>query len=243
MIKQTLRNGLLRLGVYVSRASSIPFGVDAYADIAALEPSVAVAFDVGANRGQTVARMRAHLPNVRIFSFEPVASTFTILKNNVNRDRGVECLQMALGDLKGQAEIAISKVSDRNTLSALAGPDHTTEVISVTTVDDFVAERNLERIDILKMDTEGYESAVLRGAAKSFEANRIGFVLAECEFTPNPAEPHGDFFEILKFLSPFGYRVVAFYSGGVDANGWRWGDVLFARPCAGRPVTCSPFTR
>ena len=85
----------------------------------------------------------------------------------------------------------------------------------------------MKRLTILKIDVEGHELNVLRGAARAIEDRRVDFVLCECEFEPREGEPHGDFFEIFEYLSTRNYRVVSFYTGGVDQNGWRFGDVLF----------------
>ncbi len=52
----------------------------------------------------------------------------------------------------------------------------------------------------------------------------------------------GDFVEILKCVEDFGFRVVSFYSGGVDDLGWIWGNVLLRNVIgkqSGR-VACSP---
>ena len=110
------------------------------------------------------------------------------------------------------------------------------------TLDQFCATRKIDRVDILKIDVEGFETAVLRGALGMLERGEIKLVYAECEFNRNESEPHGDFFEMCEILLPLGYRVVSLYSGGVDGNGWVWGDVLFMRPGGPRPVYCSPFS-
>ena len=52
-------------------------------------------------------------------------------------------------------------------------------------------------------------------------------MVCECEFTARPGEPHADFRAIQDLLEPLGYKVVSFYTGGVDNLGWIWGDVLF----------------
>lgn len=57
--------------------------------------------------------------------------------------------------------------------------------VRLDTVDAFCAEQGIEHIDLLKTDTEGYETSVLRGANSMFEQGRIDFDLAECDF-PSP---------------------------------------------------------
>ena len=82
----------------------------------------------------------------------------------------------------------------------------------------------------MKIDTEGFEMQVLRGSEKLLEEGKVDHILVECEFTRRfDDEPHGNFFEILNYLHQFQYRVISFYTGGVDNFGWRWGNVLFHR--------------
>lgn len=243
-LRQLSRATLRRLGLNVSRLTSVPFGVDAYDDVAGLAgPSAAFStvFDVGANEGQTVARVRRSLPGARIFSFEPVPATFAKLSKRVGGLPNVECVQSALGDAEGAVEITVSSQSGHNTINLSALPLAPTVSVPITTVDAFATRRGITGIDLLKIDTEGYEGAVLRGARGLLESGAVRFVLAECEFTPRPEEPHGAFFEIAESLLPMGFRVVALYAGGVDGEGWRWGDVLFMRPAGRRAVTCSPY--
>jgi hypothetical protein len=75
---------------------------------------------------------------------------------------------------------------------------------------------------------------VLKGAQRTLSERRVDFILAECDFFPRPGEPHGDFAEILELVSTHGYRVVSFYTGGVDDLGWVWGDVLFVEASRSR---------
>lgn len=234
--KRTLR----RLGVNVTRLRNVPFGVDAFDDVAGLAGGVSVVFDVGANEGQTVVKIRRVLPLAHIFSFEPVPSTFARLAANFAGIAGVECVQSAVGDSEGHVEITASPTSGQNTIHLSAKPGAPTITVPVTTVDAFARRHGVDVIDLLKIDTEGYETAVLEGARGMLEAGRIRFVLAECEFTHRAEEPHGAFFDIAETLLPMGYRVVALYAGGVDGDGWRWGDALFMLPAGARAVVCSP---
>ena len=188
-----------------------------------------------------MAHLRDVFPDARIVSFEPVPATFAALEANTRRDPNVVRVQAALGDAPGVVEMTADPMNGQNTINTSAHPDRPTVSVPVLTIDAYCEAQEIETIDVLKIDTEGYEVAVLKGAAGMLGRGAIRFVLAECEFTPNPAEPHGDFFKIAELLMPLGYRVAAFYSGGVDGNGWRWGDVLFMLPGAERPLSCSPF--
>lgn len=217
--------------------------MDKIADVAALAPDLRVAIDVGANIGQTAAELCAAFRGCQIVSFEPVPATFAALKTNTAAYPNVRCVQAALGDAEGEAVMTADPLSLLNTLNTSGRPDAHTISVPVTTLDAYCASAGIDRLDLLKIDTEGYEMSVLRGARRLLESGAIRLVLAECEFTYNAQSPHGDFFEIAAFLMPMGFRVVAFYAGGVDGYGWRWGDVLFMRPEPERPLLCSPYAK
>jgi FkbM family methyltransferase len=194
--------------------------------------------------GQTYRKLRATFPAAKIHSFEPAPETFAKLQAAVHGDPNAVCVPFALGDAAAQAQLSIiASDSGQNTLNVSARPGVPTISVRVTTADAYAAASAIDQIDLLKIDTEGYEASVLRGASRLLDARAIRFVLAECDFTPNPSEPHGDFFTIAQLLLPRGYRVASFYTGGLDGGGWRWGDVLFMLPHGPRPVTCSPFAR
>jgi FkbM family methyltransferase len=203
---------------------------------------------VGANTGQTALTLSSRFPETRIYCFEPIPSTFEQLARNTAAKTRIESICCALGAEPGSGKMTTEPLSVSNTLLVETHTDakrQTLTEVKVDTVDSFCAARGLQRVDLLKTDTEGYEMKVLHGSKQLLQERRIEFVLAECDFFRRTNEPHGDFTEICQYLSAFGYRVVAFYSGGVDNLGWVWGDVLF-RECSGKApgrVACSPFDR
>ncbi|MBS0363498.1 MAG: FkbM family methyltransferase [Proteobacteria bacterium] len=240
-LRRLARGAARRLGFHVSSLEGLPWGASKFVDAAALIPQPQIIFDVGANAGQTVAELREVFPTAQIYSFEPIPATFEKLKRNTIKDLRCEAINIAMGAVSGSLKMTAGPIDGQNTANVSAKPDAPTVEVSVQTVDGFCAERGIGRIDLLKIDTEGFEMSVLTGAANMLGSGKIKMVLAECEFEPNPAEPHGNFFEIYARMQQAGLRLVSFYTGGVDGNGWRWGDALFART-ADRLTTCSPYT-
>jgi FkbM family methyltransferase len=244
-MKRVARKVLNKLGLDVRRHSGVQFGQRWEYDARCLMGSRATHatfLDVGANIGQTALTMAENFSGARIYSFEPVPATFAELRKNTAHLPRVECVNAALSDSSGEAMITTDR-DGQNTLLPNVTSSSGRANVRVSTVDDFCAQQGIERIDLLKTDTEGYETSVLRGAHGMFERGRIDFVLAECDFHRRPDEPHGDFFEIHRMLDSHGFRVVGFYNGGVDGQGWVWGDVLMMRAgvADGMPVAWSPI--
>lgn len=185
-------------------------------------------FDVGANIGQTVNQVIKIFPSSKIYCFEPIPSTFKALQENINKITNVQCFELALGDISGEAQITCNPLSGQNTFIVESKTSESTISVQVSTVDKFCEYHNIQSLNILKIDTEGFECQVLSGAYNMLSSQKIGFVLAECDFgRREDNDPHGNFFDIFNYLKPLGYDIVAFYPDGLDSHGWRWGNVLF----------------
>ncbi len=195
-----------------------------------------VAFDVGAHRGETTLKLLQAFPGVRVYAFEPVPESFAAL-HEATAASNVRTINAAVSDRSGSLTLARGEASYQ---TSAYGSGEKLDVPAVT-VDEYVLQHGVDRIDLLKIDTEGHEEAVLLGSVKQLESGSIEFVVCECEFTARPEEPHADFRAIQDLLEPFGYRVVSFYTGGVDNLGWIWGDVLF-RHSPGRRDRASAAT-
>lgn len=138
-------------------------------------------FDVGANVGQTALSFCRWFPDAQIHSFEPVPETFRILETKVSRYPRIRCHPIALGDRNGVKQIRLMRDSELNTLvDEPALSSEATDrfaVVAITTVADFCEKEQIRQIDILKLDTQGYEVNVLTGARDLLR--RTAFVLAE----------------------------------------------------------------
>lgn len=249
MLKSLISRILLQCGMDLRRAASVPFGVRWHEDIRFLlqGQKLETVFDVGANIGQTALTLARNFPESRVFSFEPIPSTFARLAQNTGREPRIEAVCCALGSEPGSGKMTTEPLSVSNTLLVEPQTNPKTPVtdVNIDTVSSFCAKRGIQRLSLLKIDTEGYEMNVLKGAERLLVAKQIEFVLCECDFFRRNGEPHGDFNAIWQYLSSLNYHVVAFYSGGVDDLGWIWGDVLFRLPRDGQRgrVSCSPFAR
>jgi FkbM family methyltransferase len=154
---------------------------------------ISCVLDVGANRGQYGAMLRAWGYRGRIVSFEPLANAQVALARRACADPGWQVApRMALGERDGEVEIAVSAESDMSSIlpqSALLeeiSPSST--VIGRETVPlrrlDGVAGSYLRPDDrvFLKIDTQGYEARVIAGAARLIE--RLAGIQLEMSLLP-----------------------------------------------------------
>lgn len=140
----------------------------------------AVAFDVGANLGDWTQEVLAVNPAATIHCFEPALTTFSQLTAR-GFPSNVICNQLTLGDALGEIEFFVhtdSKISSIYPGYIVRAADHV-ERVKVTTVDDYCARNSIDRIDFLKIDVEGHDLAVLKGARAMLAEKRIGCVQFE----------------------------------------------------------------
>lgn len=130
-------------------------------------PPDAVVLDVGANVGFFSWKVHSLLPNAQVFAFEPQRDNLSKLRN-VCATLGMEgaVVPVACSDAAGTARLYL-----HNTVTHSLDPemhpeftDSSWELVPVTTLDSFCADRGIGRIDLIKIDVEGLETHVLQGA-------------------------------------------------------------------------------
>ncbi len=142
----------------------------------AFVPPDAVVFDVGAHAGQFAKLFARLAPRGRIYAFEPGSYARNILERAIrfNRLANVTIVPAGLGDGVGQSVLAMPIKASGSYgfgLSHLGAPDdrlaHRRERISVTTIDSFAARIDLQRLDFLKADIEGWEVRMIEGGRET----------------------------------------------------------------------------
>jgi FkbM family methyltransferase len=164
--------------------------------VATLVPKLrrTVCLDIGANVGIFSLVVAALDPGMTVHAFEPVPATFAALRRNVavNTFTNVVAHEVALSDVVGRAEVHVPRQPGGKPCDASMLQDFRddTEAVAVatTTVDAFVHERGIERVGLLKIDTEGTEHLVLEGGRETLARDRP-FVICEV-LRDLPAERH-----------------------------------------------------
>lgn len=216
-------------------------GKDPFSDMAHfVQTDRPVIFDVGANVGQTISRIRSWFPTCVIHSFEPGPATFRSLSQNASDLKDVSLWNCALGSTTGQATFLENSFSEMSSFLPL-GNDGWGEVtketsVDVNTVDQFCSDQGIEQIDVLKCDTQGFELEVFKGAKSTISANRIGLIYFEVTFS-DIYENLPTFAEIYEFLANNDFRLVSLYDFHFENRLASWSDALFVHKSYLQPGT------
>jgi FkbM family methyltransferase len=204
MIRDIMKGGARRLGLYF--ASTGRLGIDLDVDLARLttDQPLRTIFDVGGNFGQTALRLASAFPMASIFSFEPVPASFECLIRSTKHNERIKPFNLAMGDAVGTVTIHLTDSPGSNSIVHIGSTIGAVDV-SIDTVDAFANRETTGTIDLLKIDVEGYELQVLRGAHQRLSDGRIRYVFAECVFSPNSEMPHTSFFDLHRVLDEAGY--------------------------------------
>jgi FkbM family methyltransferase len=114
-----------------------------------------------------------------------------------------------------------------------------TEPVAIRTVDDFVRDAGIETIDLLKIDTQGFDADVLAGAAATLAAGRVRAALIELNFIAmyrGQSDPD----EVARTLAEAGLLLVDYYEKVRHGHTLAWCTALFARRAPGPPPWSHP---
>jgi len=132
-----------------------------------VEPKLGdIVFDIGAYVGDTALWFsKAVGPQGKGFAFEPEPRNFEKLKANLERNKAINVipLQLALSENDGEMQVTSSAGSSVVTQTGMGTS------VKVITIDEFVEANKLPRVDFIKMDVEGHELKVLKGAHETIK--------------------------------------------------------------------------
>ncbi len=134
--------------------------------------------DVGANLGLFAAYMKSQNSDCRIHCFEPVRSTFSLLKKNTKKMPGVECYHFGLSDCDTKASINIHGTNTgQNSIKFESKGGGTTETVELHDAGREFDRLGLGHFDVLKIDTEGCEIEILRSLGARLDS--VDYILVE----------------------------------------------------------------
>jgi len=178
-----------------------------------------VVLDVGAHFGEWTTSLLQQIQrdDLCVICFEPSAHTFQHLKAHfAGQDRAPRLVRSALGAQEGTTLLNVVHAGAGSNSIVTFG-DHKSleqEEVPVSTIDDYCERQRLKRLDLVKIDAEGADLDVMRGAASMLSHQRIGLL----QFEYNHRWIHARYFlkDAFDLLEPHGYSLGKVTARGIE---------------------------
>ena len=205
-----------------------------------------VLLDIGAHKGESLKIFADNWPGrFKYIGLEPNPEAFKdlerVAKSVQSKGRSISCYPMAAGAKDGSLRYLLTKESAvAGVLEPIAelnervpaGDHNITKEFEVQalSIPTLLMRQALEKIDILKVDTEGYDLEVLKGSLDLLRAHSIRIVLTEVFFVPYRVN-QAFFWDIAAFMHHMGYHFVNLYDTRNTTQGRLYtGNGLWASP-------------
>jgi FkbM family methyltransferase len=239
-MKKLVQQVFNRFGLQIRRADRGVSYVDPYSEQVRLLQSQNVnnVFEIGAADGRDTIRYTELFPTAKVFAFEPVPNSFLKLQQTTQDKPQVSVLNAAMSDVVGTASFNIAEWPDASSLFASNRTGSTfddynvaktTIQVKTETIDNYCQCENIQAIDLLKMDAQGAELSILKGAEKMFEQRRVGLIYTEVNFL-DIYQGAGPYDSIAAYLRFHDFQLHNFYDLFTNQKGQlTWGDAIFIR--------------
>ena len=184
-----------------------------------------IIIDVGGNKGQSIEKYLKIFDKPTIHSFEPIKDDFEYMYKKFKNNKNVFHNNFALGDKIESKNLNITVNSGNSSFNKINTNTEwykirskqfdttnkkfvsSVERVNIEKLDNYLDENNIDKIDLLKIDTQGYEDKVLKGAENSIKNNKIKAIVTEIMFDNIYHKPFS-FIDIEKFIIPYNFRMV-----------------------------------
>lgn len=170
-----------------------------------------VVLDIGANIGALTVMLAQRCPLGHVVAFEPDSENFRCLQKNValNQLDNVTCVNYALGETQREGTIYKLYTNNPGANRLLPRPPEFecgSELVEVRALDDVVDDLIDRKPDIIKIDVEGYELAVLQGSVRILAACRPILFLEVAD--ANLVQQGLDSATLLNYLDALNYDII-----------------------------------
>lgn len=175
-------------------------------------PDKAIVLDVGFNKGNYTEQVLQRCPTATIHAFDPAKSLQAIYQEKFSMDKRVrfyplalsnECGELVFYDYDNQCSSLTRRVD--------AGEEKTSYKVTVKTLDIWAAEQKIEKIDLLKIDAEGFDANVLEGTVGLFKSEAIGAVMFE--FASGWIGNRRFLGDVARLVEPTNYKMFQLFNG------------------------------
>jgi FkbM family methyltransferase len=166
--------------------------------------------DAGANIGFLSLNFAKYCPDGFIYSFEPDSETFSQLSANLscNPFSNIKIFKQALGEFPEQKtlyKIYVNNPGANRILSSINSPHYGSESVDVTTLDIFCDNEKIKKVDLIKIDVEGFELFVLKGGKNLIERWRPVLFIELVE--ENLQQQNCSALGLLEYIEAIGYSI------------------------------------
>jgi FkbM family methyltransferase len=182
------------------------------------QAGIRTVLDVGAHKGEFSSAIRALLPRARIYAFEPLPDCCAALSGKMSNGGRFQAFPVAIGKTHEQITLWRSRYAKSSSVLPMAAlhkdffpwsAENTPLSVEQRALDEYLGQLQLDDKVLLKIDVQGYEAQVLRGATETLK--RVTCILLEVSFGPL-YEGQGTFAEIHGLLQAAGFS----YSGNLE---------------------------
>ena len=169
-----------------------------------------IVLDIGANIGyHSLILSRLAGREGRVYSFEPFRKNFELLSlnKNINNCDNLFPFKFALGDKLSDKQINICADFAYNSLLKINKRISTgkKEMVHIDTIDHFLTMNNIEKVNLIKIDVEGYEYFIIKGAKKILSSKQKPHIICEI-YQPNLDPLNIKAKEVIDYILSFGYE-------------------------------------
>lgn len=158
-------------------------------------------------------------PKVPIFCFEPHTGNFELLKKNLkdNRVKNVTAKNLAVSNKVGETELLLSQEDLNHSIVRAIEPTGVTQKVQTTTLEKIFDRHDIGHCDLLKIDCEGAEFAILEDSPKEVLERVSNIFLEYHDWVPG--KHHSD---LKKLLETRGFKVQDFPNSKMQELGFLW---------------------
>jgi FkbM family methyltransferase len=193
-----------------------------------------VIYDIGANIGTWTLLAKSVYPHAIVHCFEPLSGHVEKFQSTAATLGDVTMHRICLGSVAGEAKLRVTDFSDASSLLPLSDAgrkqwnlqETRSETVRVERLDSWATEKNLPFADLLKLDVQGFELEVLRGAERCLKNTKA--VLTEVSFREF-YESQCLFHEVVTFMAQRGFWLSSIGHGPVPGHPLLQSDALFVK--------------
>jgi len=233
-IKRKLKNLLLRIFNTIENNGNANFdknGEKVFIDNLLYsfrnESGKKIVFDIGANIGEysQMTKNKSEDINIQIHLFEPTKSCFEVISEKFKNDDNIYLNNFGVSNEDVRATIfydkeksGLASLYQRN-LDAYNLELNQSEEIELRRLDNYIEEKDIDHINLIKIDIEGHELKAFEGFGKYLDSNFIDYI--QFEYGGANLDSHTSLMEIYKFLNERGFKIAKVMTNGLEVRGYK----------------------